>query len=87
MKSLTYDQKLDTSGLVCPWPLIKTKQILAQMSAGKTLLVISTDPSSLVDFKAFVAQASHDLLQNHQEAGKYYYLIKKNEISDLTRLL
>lgn len=73
-----YDKNLDTSGLLCPWPLIHTKKILKSLTTGQILRVISTDPSSILDFKVFVAKTEHTLILNYQQEGKYYYLIKKN---------
>lgn len=72
-----YDKNLDTSGLLCPWPLIHTKKMLATLAAGQILRIISTDPSSILDFKVFTAKTEHTLILNYEQAGKYYYFIKK----------
>jgi len=71
------DEVLDTSGLVCPLPLLKTKQALGQLKPGQILKVISTDPSSVIDFKVFTEVTTHKLLQTEQQNTYYYFLIEK----------
>lgn len=78
MHDIKYDKEIDTSGLLCPWPLVRTKQILALLTSGQILRVITTDASSILDFKVFAAKSQHLLLHNYELAGKYYYFIKKN---------
>ena len=72
-----YDKKIDTTGLNCPLPLLRTKKALVTMESGQVLFVISTDPSSVVDFKAFAAQSGHELLEYKQEQGRFLYLLRK----------
>lgn len=71
------DLTLDTSGLICPLPLLKTKQKLAEMEAGQRVQVICTDPSSVIDFKVFAEVTAHKLLETSQRAATYYFLIEK----------
>ncbi len=37
-------QTLDTSGLNCPLPILKTKKALKGMGSGDILEMVSTDP-------------------------------------------
>lgn len=73
-----FDDELDTSGLLCPVPLLKTKQRLKALEVGKILRVISTDPSSPLDFKVFTETSGHTLLANYQANNLYYFLIQKS---------
>lgn len=77
MHNINYDKELDTSGLLCPWPLIHTRQTLNHLSHSQVLRVISTDPSSVLDIKVFVAKTDYELLDHYEDTGKYYYFIKK----------
>jgi len=71
------DFTLDTSGLLCPQPLLQTRLFLQDLKVGQTLLVISTDPSSVIDFKVF-AERGQVMLENfYQQANKYFYLLRK----------
>jgi tRNA 2-thiouridine synthesizing protein A len=69
--------ELDTSGLYCPYPLVKTKAALRNLREGETLRVISTDPASQIDFKVFTETTSHDLLESYQENSRFIFVIRK----------
>jgi tRNA 2-thiouridine synthesizing protein A len=40
------DKTLDTKGLACPLPILKTKKALSQLPIGAKLEVLATDPGS-----------------------------------------
>lgn len=68
---------LDTRGLVCPQPLLKAKRALQGLSMGQTIQIISTDPSSVIDFNAFVRRTPHILLKAWQQTGHFYFILQK----------
>ncbi len=72
-----YDVELDTSGLNCPLPLLKTKKALATMERGQLLYVIATDPASVLDLTAFSAKTGNELLESREEEGRFYFVLKK----------
>jgi tRNA 2-thiouridine synthesizing protein A len=74
---LPYDQQLDTSELTCPLPILKAKQALKTMQPGEVLRVISTDPSSLTDFRAFAKQTGHELIDSQTLEEKYVFWVRK----------
>jgi len=55
-------REVDTSGLVCPMPIIRTKFKLLNLKSGDVLRVFSTDPDSVADFQEFARQSGHELL-------------------------
>ena len=71
------DVKLDTSGLICPLPLLKTKQAMALMQAGEVIEVICTDASSVVDFESFVAVTGATMVRREQTGNQYIFVIRK----------
>jgi tRNA 2-thiouridine synthesizing protein A len=71
------DLILDTSGLFCPQPLLRTKQALTQLQPGQVIQVVSTDPSSGVDFRVFSETTPHQILRTDKINGKYLYWIRK----------
>jgi tRNA 2-thiouridine synthesizing protein A len=73
-----HDLKLDTRGLACPLPLLKTKQALYQLDRGKILWVISDQPSLILDIKVLVKQTQDQLLDEQHENGLFSFLIQKN---------
>lgn len=72
-----FDQELDASGLNCPLPILRTKKALAGLQAGQILRIIATDPGSVKDFEAFAKQTGNELLESREQAGKFYFRLKK----------
>lgn len=70
------DRTLDTSGLRCPMPLLKTKLELNGMTAGEQLQVIATDSGSARDIPAFLSLSQHELLSSSEEEGRFTFVIK-----------
>jgi len=70
--------ELDTCGLNCPLPILKTKKALSGMQSGEILRVRSTDQGASRDFQAFAKQTGNDLL-SHAELDKVFtfYLRKR----------
>jgi tRNA 2-thiouridine synthesizing protein A len=79
MESIKADQVLDCSGLLCPLPVIKTKQAIDKLSAGQVLEMISTDPGSVPDMQAWSRQTGHALLDHKKEDGNFVFFIRKGE--------
>ncbi|HWO99372.1 MAG TPA: sulfurtransferase TusA family protein [Methylococcus sp.] len=74
---MSFDHELDTSGLMCPLPLLRLKKTLQVMSAGQVVRVRATDPASVLDFGVYLEQAGHELLQHAEESGVLVFLIRK----------
>jgi tRNA 2-thiouridine synthesizing protein A len=49
LENIVPDRILDTTGLSCPMPVLKTKKALSGMDAGEVIEVISSDPGSQKD--------------------------------------
>lgn len=56
------DSTLDTRGLSCPMPLLKTKKALKQMSPGQILEILGTDPGSKNDIPDFGNKGGNEFL-------------------------
>jgi tRNA 2-thiouridine synthesizing protein A len=76
---ITPNQTLDASGLACPMPIIKTKKAVDGMKVGEILKMISTDPGSVSDVKAWTGKTGHELLSHEESGGKYVFYIKKTK--------
>lgn len=77
MQEIEVDQFLDTRGLNCPLPLLKTKQALNKLTTGQVLKVVATDAGSVRDFKAFTDRSDHELLEMFSSDAEYTYLIRR----------
>ncbi|MBI3156991.1 MAG: sulfurtransferase TusA family protein [Burkholderiales bacterium] len=71
------DKELDTRGLNCPLPILKAKKALADMQSGALLKVVSTDPGSMRDFKAFARQTGNELVAQTTEGADYVHLLRR----------
>jgi tRNA 2-thiouridine synthesizing protein A len=56
------DEEIDTRGLNCPLPILRTKKALARLTSGQILVVLTTDPHAVRDFQAFCQQTGNGLL-------------------------
>ena len=75
---MNFDKELDTRGLNCPLPILRTKKSLSDMSSGQVLKIIATDPGSTKDFQAFARQTGNELL-SHAEADKVFTFFMKKK--------
>ena len=74
----TATETLDTKGMNCPMPILKTKKSIKKLNIGDTLELFSTDPGSVRDFASFCKATGNELLESGEDAGVYRYLIRKN---------
>ncbi|MFO8033348.1 MAG: sulfurtransferase TusA family protein [Desulfohalobiaceae bacterium] len=72
------DKFLDTSGLSCPMPLLKTKKTMKDMQSGEILQILGTDPGSKNDIPDFANKNGNEFLGMYDsENGSTNYFIKK----------
>jgi TusA-related sulfurtransferase len=71
------DKELDARGLNCPLPILKAKKALSDMHSGELLKVISTDPGSMRDFKAFSRQTGNELVEQASEGVNFVHLLRR----------
>lgn len=69
--------ELDTQGLQCPMPLLKTKLALRELFVGQVLKVTSTDAGSARDIPRFIQLSHHILHQNDELDGCFIFMIEK----------
>ena len=77
MAKQRYDVFVDARGLVCPMPLIKTRQALMVVGRGATICVLATDPDSVADFTNFCDATGHKLVSSEQKGDLFVYVIEK----------
>jgi len=74
---MNFDKEIDTRGLNCPLPILRTKKTLAEMTSGQVLKVLATDPGSVKDFQAFSRQTGNELLSQSVDGGEFVFFMKK----------
>jgi tRNA 2-thiouridine synthesizing protein A len=74
---MDFDKELDTRGLNCPLPILRTKKALAELKSGQVIKVVATDPGSVKDFQAFSRQTGHELLSHSEERREFTFFMRK----------
>ena len=72
------DQTLDTLGLKCPMPILKTKKVLKKMTSGQTLELLADDSGAKADIPVLLKKNDCELVELKEEGAKLTFLIKKN---------
>jgi tRNA 2-thiouridine synthesizing protein A len=60
---------LDTKGLLCPMPVIKTSQAIKEVPVGGILEVLATDPGSKPDLVAWAKMTGNELVEMSEDEG------------------
>jgi len=68
--------QLDLKHLACPLPILKTKKFIKELTPEDLLIVVATDPSSVIDFKVFCEVTGHILEQCSENDGMYRFHIR-----------
>jgi len=74
---MDFDKELDTRGLLCPLPILKTKKALAEMVSGEVLKVVATDPGSTRDFQAFARQTGNELVAQESVDSEFVHFLRR----------
>jgi tRNA 2-thiouridine synthesizing protein A len=72
-----FNKELDTRGLSCPLPILKTKKALNDLASGQVLKIVATDPGSVKDMQAFSNQTGHPLLSSTEEDKAFVFFLRK----------
>jgi tRNA 2-thiouridine synthesizing protein A len=70
-------QELDTSGLLCPLPVLKARRALNTLQSGQCLRVIATDAKAPDDFAAFCQQSGDRLLDVQRDGERFRIVVQK----------
>ncbi len=74
---LAIDKVLDTSGLLCPEPVMMLHKAVREVAVGHVIEVIATDPSTVRDIAKFCHFLGHELIAQEVREKDYVYYIKK----------
>ena len=77
MSTYAADVRLDCLGLFCPMPILKTREALKAMLIGQTLEMVSDDPASETDMRAWATRAGHALLEIDKDGAVYRFVVRK----------
>lgn len=68
---------LDTKGLACPMPIVRTKKAVDKLQSGEVLEVHMTDKGALKDIPAWAQAGGHKVLSHNEQDGVLTFFIEK----------
>ena len=68
---------LDTTGLLCPLPVLKLRKRLSAMPSGARIEVLADAPAALVDVPHFCAEAGHELVESGEQDAVLRFVVQK----------
>ena len=71
------DRTIDTSGRLCPFPIVETAKAVRTLSAGAVLLVIATDPGIATDMPMWCKATRNEHLATYREGAAWKSLVRK----------
>lgn len=77
MALVTPDKTLDCLGLFCPMPILKVREALRRMHPGEVLEMLSDDPASDADMRAWSARSKQDLVAVERDGAIFRFLVRK----------
>ena len=70
-------EELDTTGLLCPLPVLKARKRLIALPSGAQLIVRTDDPAAIVDVPHFCAEAGHAIEDSQEDGNVMVWTIRK----------
>ncbi len=77
--SAPVDEVLDTVGLYCPIPIIRTAERMKRLDGGAVLEVISDDRVILIDMPAWCRSTGNSFLGSRQDGDEFRLLVRKKK--------
>jgi tRNA 2-thiouridine synthesizing protein A len=69
-------RRLDTSGTLCPIPVVRARQALDGMQPDQVLEVIATDPLAELDLAVMCERIGHDMISADSREGVLCVIIR-----------
>ena len=73
----TIVMRLDTRGLSCPMPIVKTAQAIATLASGQLLEVLAYHAKSLTDFPAWSRTTGHAIVESSVDGDVYRFVLRR----------
>ncbi|MBT5875627.1 MAG: sulfurtransferase TusA family protein [Candidatus Latescibacteria bacterium] len=74
---MIFEQTIDTYGLMCPVPIIRTAEKIKDMAAGEVLEILADDEQILEDLPAWCKSNGHALLDSVIQNNEYKLYVRK----------
>lgn len=71
------DKIVDTKGLSCPMPIVRTKKAMDELIAGQILEIHATDKGAIADIPAWAKSSGNELVNSQEDGDVLKFWIKK----------
>ncbi len=76
-RALAPTRTIDTSGKLCPFPIVEAARAVKAMEVGAVLCVISTDPGIELDMPMWCRATRNQHLGTFREGGAWRSFVRK----------
>jgi tRNA 2-thiouridine synthesizing protein A len=70
-------QRIDSKGMSCPMPIVKTALAMAALETGQLLEVVAYQPKSVGEFTAWGKSTGNPLVESSEDGGVYRFVFRK----------
>ena len=74
---INVDKRIDCTGLFCPMPIVKTREAIKGMAIGELIEMLSDDPASDPDMRAWARRSGNELVLVTRDAAVYRFVVRK----------
>ncbi|NLI40686.1 MAG: sulfurtransferase TusA family protein [Caldisericales bacterium] len=74
---MNFDVELNTLGMQCPVPIVKTAKKMKELQVGQVLKVISDDEGIKEDMPAWCKTTGNEFLGLEESEGQYTVYVRK----------
>jgi tRNA 2-thiouridine synthesizing protein A len=71
------DLELDLKGLMCPMPMVKVSQNIANVPVGGIIRAVATDPGSLADIPSWARSTGNEVIKQDRDGDSLIFYIKR----------
>ena len=71
------DRTLDTSGTLCPYPIVETARAMKELAPGAVVCVVATDPGIATDMPMWCRATRNEHLGTFREGTRFRSFVRK----------
>ncbi len=77
MDELEIAERIDSRGMSCPMPIVKTALAMASLKSGQLLEVVAYQSKSVGEFTAWGKSTGNPLVASSEDGGVYRFVFRK----------
>ena len=73
---MSEESELNTRGLLCPLPVIRTQDAIKGLNVGDKLTVWASDPGTMHDIPAWARVHGHKIVAAEEKEGDFFFVVE-----------